>query len=85
MAQFLLGAIAFGSALAALNFLRFWRQTRDRFFLLFALSFLLEALGRVVLAVYPQMSEDNPAFYLGRVIAYGLILSAIWLKNRPRR
>ena len=85
MAEFLFGAVAFGSALAGLVFLRFWRQTRDLFFLLFAVSFWIEALGRTAQAVFPELSEENPAFYVGRVIAYGLILAAIWLKNRPRR
>jgi hypothetical protein len=85
MAQFLLGATMLGWCVAGLVFLRFWRRTHDRFFLLFALSFWLEALTRVVLAAFPEQSEDNPVFYVGRLIGYGLILLAIWQKNRPRR
>ena len=36
LGPFLLGAIAMGCAVASLFFFRFWRNTRDRFFLLFA-------------------------------------------------
>jgi len=84
MQQMLMGAIAAGWLLAGLFFFRFWRQTHDRFFLWFALSFWLEAGNRVALALVTDVGEDNPAFYGVRVVAYGLILLAIWQKNRPR-
>lgn len=83
MEQMLSGAIAVASLLASLFFLRFWRQTRDRFFLYFALSFLIEAANRVALGVLWIVDEDGAAFYSVRLIAYGLILLAIWQKNRP--
>lgn len=85
LGTFLLGAIGAGSAVAALFFLRFWRQTGDSFFMLFAASFALEALARLAMALLPRTSEDNPAFYLVRLAGYGLILIAIWRKNRPGR
>jgi hypothetical protein len=47
MDQVLTGAIAVGWLLAGLFFFRFWRHTRDRFFLWFALSFWLEAGNRI--------------------------------------
>jgi len=84
MEQMLSGAIAAGWLVAALFFFRFWRHTRDRFFLWFALSFLLEAGNRVALGT-TGAGEERPEFYGVRVIAYGLILLAIWQKNRPRR
>jgi predicted permease len=82
MEQLLLGAIAAGSAVIALFFVRFWRQTRDSFFLLFAAAFALEAVNRIALALLPYASENEPLFYLVRLLAYGLILVAIWRKNR---
>lgn len=86
MAQMITGAIAVGWLLAALFFFRFWRHTRDRFFLWFALSFLLEAGNRIALGSITGAGEENPAFYGVRVVAYGLILLAIWQKNRrPRK
>jgi hypothetical protein len=81
LSLFLSGAISLASLVIALLFLRFWRRTRDPFFLCFTLSFALEAAGRAV-SVGLQLSDDNPAFYATRVIAYGLIIAAIWQKNR---
>lgn len=85
MAQMLMGAIAAGFVVAGLFFFRFWRQTHDRFFLLFAASFWLEAINRVALALLQHADEHEPLFYLVRLVAYGLILAAIWQKNRTRR
>ena len=84
MEGLLMGDVSAGSAFAGLFFFRFWHQTRDRFFLFFAGSFWLEALNRVALMVVPHASEHEPLFYLVRLVAYGLILAAIWQKNRRR-
>jgi hypothetical protein len=80
----LMGGIAVGWLVAGLFFFRFWRHTRDRFFLYFALSFWIESLNRVALGLLAGSSEDDPVFYGIRVVSYGLILLAIWQKNRPR-
>ena len=84
MHDMLQGGIAVGWLVAGLFFFRFWRGTRDRFFLWFALSFWLEAGNRVALGLYVGAQEDSPGIYALRVVAYGLILLAIWQKNRPR-
>ena len=84
MNQMLSGAIAVCSLLAGLFFLRFWWNSKDRFFLYFALSFALEGLNRVALGLLTFASENNPLFYTVRVVAYGLIVLAIWQKNRRR-
>lgn len=81
----LLGAITLGSALIALFFLRFWRSSRDRFFLFFALSFALEAVNRLHLVVWGADAEAGPTFYGVRLICYLLILGAILDKNWPHR
>jgi uncharacterized membrane protein HdeD (DUF308 family) len=78
----LIGGIAALSLVAALFFLRYWRASRDRFFLLFALSFALEGINRVVLFLYVGPDEYGPFYYLIRLVAYGLILLAIVGKNR---
>jgi hypothetical protein len=80
----LLGGIAVGNLVAALLFVRYWRSTRDRFFLLFAASFGLEAANRAAMVVLHSLEEDRPLHYLVRLVAYSLILAAIWGKNRPR-
>jgi hypothetical protein len=78
----LIGGIATACLVAALFFLRYWRATHDRFFLLFALSFALEGINRVVLFLYVGPDEYGPFYYLIRLVAYGLILLAIVGKNR---
>ncbi|HZY16940.1 MAG TPA: DUF5985 family protein [Ramlibacter sp.] len=83
--QMMFGATAMGSLLAGLFFLRFWLQTRDPFFLYLTGSFWLQAAHRTALELVPYASEDEPMFYLVRLLAYGLILVAIWQKNRRRR
>ncbi|WP_411885296.1 DUF5985 family protein [Polaromonas sp. YR568] len=85
MNQMLMGAIAVTSLLAGLFFFKFWRHTRDLFFLYFALSFWLEAVNRFVLGLMIGAHEDGVLFYSVRLAAYGLILLAIWQKNRPLR
>jgi Family of unknown function (DUF5985) len=85
MNQMLTGAIAVASLLAGLFFFRFWRHTHDRFFLYFALSFWIEGCNRIALGLLVGADEDGVMFYSVRVLAYGLILLAIWQKNRPQR
>jgi hypothetical protein len=84
MTPLILGALAMASLVAALFFLRFWRDTRDRFFFFFAIAFVLDALHRVVLGMNAVSQEHEPFFYVGRLVTYGLIIAAIVDKNRPR-
>jgi hypothetical protein len=82
----MLGAIAVGSLIAGLFFLRYWLSTRDRFFLFFMFAFWIEAANRVDMALTSSWNEDDsPVHYLVRLVTYGLILIAIWDKNRPNR
>jgi hypothetical protein len=46
MSLFLLGATAMATATAGLLFLRMWRESRDRLYVMFAGAFWLEALAR---------------------------------------
>ncbi len=80
------GAIAMASVVIALFFLRFWRSSSDRFFLYFALSFLVQA-GHRIYATLPSAGphEDSALHYLARLLAYGLILWAVLEKNLARR
>ncbi len=78
----LLGAIAMACLVAGMFFLRFWQESRDRFFLMFASSFFLEAANRAALALSPHPSDGVPLFYGIRFIAFLLILLAIADKNR---
>ena len=84
MVNFLTGTIAMASCVIALFFLRFWRSSGQRFFLYFALSFLVEAVHRLY-AVWDDgaMHEDTPYHYLIRLLSYVLILWAILEKTGP--
>ncbi len=78
------GAIATVSAVIALIFLRFWSNTRDRFFLFFSAAFALEAIDRLLVVESLQAGDERPLFYLVRLTAYALILIAVIDKNRRR-
>ena len=80
--EVLLGAAAMGSAVAALFFVRFWRQTKDRLFMMFAIAFVVDAFMRAILAVVTLHDETEPFFYLGRLLSFSLIVLAIIDKNR---
>jgi hypothetical protein len=82
MQQFLLGATAMASWIAMLFFLRFWRQSGDRLFGMFAAAFLLLGLTRLGLAYWQEASETQSYFYWLRLVAFLLILIAIIDKNR---
>lgn len=84
MNQFLLGMIVMGCLVAGLFFLRFWRKTRDRLFLVFAMTFWLLALNWFLLAVTSR-DEIHPALYVIRLLAFVLILLGIADKNRAVR
>lgn len=80
--EWLLGATALGTFIAGLFFLRFHKVTRDRFFLFFALSFFVEVISRIMMAISAVSSEEHPLIYILRFISYGLIVWAIVEKNR---
>jgi hypothetical protein len=77
----LLGASALASAIIGLFFLRFWKSSKDRFFLFFAAAFFIESANKVFLQVVVGLDEDAPVYFLIRLLAYGLILAAILDKN----
>jgi hypothetical protein len=85
MNEMLGGGIAAASLIAGLFFLRFWKSSGDRFFLYFALSFLIEGVNRFVLYATVGPNEEDGLYYMIRVVAYGLIIFAIVQKNRERR
>jgi hypothetical protein len=81
----LMGAVAMASFVATIFFLRFWRETRDTLFLLFAIAFGVDALTRSVLALVHPSDEAEPLFYMCRFATFALIAVGIVLKNRPDR
>jgi hypothetical protein len=76
------GALVMGYAVAALFFLRFWRETRDRLFGIFAAAFALLSVQRLALALSTDPNGDQLLLYGMRLLAFVLILIAIIDKNR---
>jgi hypothetical protein len=83
--DFLSGAAAFGFYACGLFVLRFWRRTREQLFLAFSLAFALLGIGQTVIALAQVPTEEKGALYLIRLLAFLLILLAIYRKNRPER
>ena len=78
--HFLSGLLAMGYAIAALYFLRFWTESRDRLFAFFATGFVLLAIQRTVLTFAPPVE----IVYLIRLAAFLIIIAGILEKNRAR-
>ncbi|HWK10405.1 MAG TPA: DUF5985 family protein [Vicinamibacterales bacterium] len=69
---------------AAVFFLRYWRDTRDRLFLLFAIGLFVLSLNWVALEIVRPVAETRHYFYVIRLIAFGCMVAGIWDKNRGR-
>ena len=86
--QFLSGAIMLGYLAIGFFFFRFWRKTRDSLFAVFAASFWVLAVERILLLLTtktlldPENHEIRAYVYLVRFAAFMLIIVAFWLKNR---
>jgi len=83
--QVVSGAIVMGYATGALFFLRFWRRSHDTLFAYFAAAFFILAIQRLALGLTAERNEDRLEFYVMRLVAFVLILVAIWQKNRESR
>lgn len=79
---FLHGLVGMGFAVAALFFVRYWRQTRDRLFVYFAVAFALMAVERAAVVFAQQRLENVAWLYVLRLVAFVIIASAIVDKNR---
>ena len=82
---FLLGVISTSSIIAGLFFLKFWRATRDSFFLAFAASFLIEGVNRSTIVFIANPTESHWWTYWVRLLSLLLILAAILRKNYGTR
>ena len=78
---FMNGAVAMGCVVAGLFFLRFWRKSHDRLFILFAIAFWLLGINRVALT-FVEADETRTYLYMVRLLAFLIILLAIIDKNR---
>lgn len=83
--EFVSGAIALAYGLAGVYFLRFWRKTRDRLFMSFAMAFWLLGLNQTIVSLLGVTDERTGYAYVLRVVGFLLILYAIVRKNLARR
>jgi hypothetical protein len=82
MNNFLWGMCVATFASAAVFFARFWRQTGDRFFVIFAIAFVVLALNYLGLAVFQVDESSRHYFYLMRLVAFLFIIGGIVDKSR---
>lgn len=84
MSEFLQGATMLASLAVATFFLRYWRETRDRLFLVFGAAFVLFGINRIALSALDVDAEARTWVYALRAAAFLAITAAIIDKNvRP--
>lgn len=84
MTDFLQGGTMVASLGIALFFLKYWRTTGDRLFLVFSFAFSVFAGNRVLLAVLEAESSARTWVYLARALTFLLIAAAVLDKNYGR-
>jgi hypothetical protein len=80
---FLLGVLSTSAAAIGVFFWRFWRASRDRLFLAFAVGFWLIAGNWAAVAAMPT-GESWYQVYLMRLAAFAFIIWGIVEKNLRR-
>ncbi len=88
---FLVGVFAITFAASGVFFLKFWKESRDSFFLYFAIACFLFFFERIVVIsldssynLLGSSSEELAWVYLLRLSAFAVILAAILKKNFVR-
>ena len=76
------GALTLACLLVGVMFLKFWRLSRDRFFLWFVAAFWAFALGWSLRAFGASSADHAYYVYLPRLAGFLLIAVAIFDKNR---
>jgi uncharacterized membrane protein len=81
----LIGILVMGYAIGALFFFRFWKESRDRLFLMFGIAFAVLALQQLLYGLTNEATESPALLYLIRLIAFVIILVGILDKNLKAR
>ena len=82
---FLHGAITLACFLIGLKFLRFWRSSKDRFFLWLSAAFFVFMLGWILRAFASANGDHAHYVFVPRLVAFLLIIVGILDKNRQAR
>ncbi|WP_413294231.1 DUF5985 family protein [Bdellovibrio sp. HCB185ZH] len=80
--QFIYGAVMMASFTSGIFFLKFWRKTQDRFFMLFAAAFFMLGAERWFFTFLPNSDEENTWIFSMRLLAFLIIIGAVIDKNR---
>lgn len=75
------GFFTCAALVAALFFLRFWRDSHEILFGSFAAAFVLMAVSSVLPVMWDSLNDEKPAVYLPRLAAFGVIILAVVRKN----
>lgn len=78
------GMLSVACLAIGLVFLKFWRVSRDSFFICFAAAFAMFAVGGAI-RTFVVSSEHAHLVFLPRLCGFLLILAAILIKNRRER
>ena len=82
--MFIWGALTMACAVAGLFFFRFFRASRDRLFLAFAVGFWAFGLHWFLLAAVNPPNESRHQIYLVRLLAFVVLIAGIVDRNRRR-
>jgi hypothetical protein len=85
MYDFLTGVATAGFLIAAVFFFQFWKTTRDSFFAILGIAFVLFAANQAGVALLEVPREEQSWIFLLRLLGFALLLVAIALKNMPGR
>ena len=67
---------------SGLIFFRFWRQSHDSLFAFFGSAFWLLGVSWALLALFSPTEEARPYVYSVRLVAFGLLIAGMLVKNR---
>lgn len=82
MYELISGAIMMACFVTGIFFMKFWKKTHEKLFVMFGVAFWILALERLVLGYIGTHHEHGPMIYLIRLSAFIMILIAIVQKNR---
>lgn len=80
--SFLNGAVAMACIFSGIAFLAYWRDSRDRLFVFFAVGFWVFAVNLILISAIDPGAEHRHWFYVLRLLAFALIAIGIVDKNR---
>jgi hypothetical protein len=79
---FIAGTLVMATFAIGVHFLKFWRLSKDRFFIWFAIAFWVFGLGWIIRVFQPGVPEHGHWGYVPRLVAFLMIIFAILDKNR---